>query len=105
MDSPVKLWRRQKFIPKLLDKQGKVLSWTVIRTPPAGFKQFAPYITALIEFDDGTRMAGQIVDTKLDQIKIGQSVKAVLRRVREADREGVIPYGIKFRPKQTEGGL
>lgn len=97
MSSPVKLWRRQKFIPKLLGKQGKIVSWTIVRTPPVGFKQFAPYVAALIELDDGERMTGQIVDVKNQKIKIGQRVVAILRKVREVDREGVIPYGIKFR--------
>lgn len=97
MTSPVKIWRRQKFIPDLLGKTGKIISWTVVRTPPSGFKKFAPYIAALIEFKDGKRMAGQVIDTKFDEIKNGQKVKAVLRKVREPDDEGVIPYGIKFK--------
>lgn len=97
MISPVKLWRRQKFIPELLGKTGKIVSWTVIRTPPTGFKQFAPYITALVEFDDGNRMTGQVVDARLDAVETGQRVKAVLRKVRELDKEGVIPYGVKFK--------
>lgn len=97
MTSPVKLWRRQKFIPELLGKTGRIVSWTIIRTPPIGFKQYAPYIAALIEFDDGQRMAGQVVDVKLDEVRTGQKVEAILRKVREAEAEGVIPYGIKFR--------
>lgn len=95
MTSPVKLWRRQKFIPELLGKQGKIASWTIVRTPPIGFARFAPYITALIEFDDRGKMTGQIVDAK--EIKTGQKVEAVLRKVREPDSEDVIPYGIKFK--------
>ena len=93
MTSPVKLWRRQKYIPELLGKQGKVVSWTVIHTPPKGFKQFAPYIVALVEFDDGKRMTGQIVDKS---VRTGNKVVAILRKIRETDNEGVIEYGIKF---------
>lgn len=107
MISPVKLWRRQKFIPKLLGKKGKIESWTIVRTPPTGFKHFAPYITALVELDDGERMIGQIVDLDIDEFTNEQKakphtlrgawVRAILRKVREPDKEGVVPYGIKFK--------
>lgn len=74
------------------------MGWTVIRTPPTGFKQFAPYIAALIEFADGKRMTGQVVDIDVKSEGLnGARVKAVLRKVQEAGKEGVIPYGIKFR--------
>ena len=101
MSSPVKLWRRQKFIPKLLGKTGKIISWTIVRTPPVGFKYAAPYIPALIEFQGGSRMTGQIVDASLNEIKTGARVKAVLRKVRQDDPEGIIPYGIKFKLKNS----
>jgi uncharacterized protein len=97
MISPVKLWRRQKYIPKLLGKTGKIVSWTIIRTPPKGFKQFAPYIVALVEFADGTKMSGQVADVKANKINFGMKVIAILRKIRESDNEGVIEYGIKFK--------
>ena len=99
MISPIKLWRRQKYIPELLLQEGQVLSWTVVRTPPTGFKQFAPYVVALIELKSGVKMAGQLVDCNILKLKSGAKVKAVLRKVRESSKEGIIPYGIKFKIK------
>lgn len=105
MISPIKLWRRQKYIPELLLQEGQVLSWTIVRTPPTGFKQFAPYVVALIELfhslpiKSGVKMAGQLVDCNILKLKSGAKVKAVLRKVRESSKEGVIPYGIKFKLK------
>ena len=97
MISPIKLWRRQKYIPELLKQKGEIISWTVVRTPPKGLKQFAPYAAALIELSTGEKIAGQIVDCDISQLKIGTKVVAVLRKVRSSGNEGVIPYGIKFR--------
>ena len=97
MISPIKLWRRQKYIPELLSQEGRVLSWTIVHTPPAGFKQFAPYAVALIQLKSGVKMAGQLVDCDIVKLKSGVKVKAILRKVRESSKEGVIPYGIKFK--------
>ncbi|MDP3982786.1 MAG: OB-fold domain-containing protein [bacterium] len=97
MISPIKLWRRQKYIPELLSQEGRVLFWTIVRTPPTGFKQFAPYVVALIELKSGVKMAGQLVDCDIVKLKSGVKVKAILRKVRESSKEGVIPYGIKFK--------
>jgi len=96
MISPIKLWRRQKYIPELLKQEGKIISWTIVRTPPQGLKEFAPYTAALIQLESGEKIAGQIVDHDLSMLKPGMKVKAVLRKVRASDKEGVIPYGIKF---------
>lgn len=97
MISPVKVWRNQSFITRLLGKQGKVLSYTVIRVGPSGFEQQIPYPVLLVELENGERIAGQLVDHIGVELRIGMKVETVLRRVREPDREGVIPYGIKFR--------
>ena len=112
MRSPVKIWRRQKYLPRLLGKHGKIVSWTVIRTPPTGFKRLAPYIILLVEFTDGQRLTGQLVDYQFPQQNrsqdkvelIGRQVKAVLRKVVDASEEEVIPYGIKFKLIKENGG-
>lgn len=94
--SPVKLWRNQGKIQGLLKKEGTIVSWSLVRVPPAGFEDQAPYILVLVDID-GSHHMGQLVDTNNAAIKIGQKVATVLRRVRKPDQEGVIPYGIKFR--------
>lgn len=98
MISPVKIWRHQKKIALLLGREGRIISWTVIRVPPAGYEEEAPYPVVLVELEKGKRLTAQLVDWQEEDLKIGQKVKAVYRRVRKPDLEGVIPYGIKFRP-------
>lgn len=98
MISPVKIWRHQKEIADLLGKEGRVVSWTMVRVPPAGYEQEAPYPVVLVEIENGQRLVGQLVDWQREDLKIGQKVKVVYRRIRKPEAEGVIPYGLKFRP-------
>lgn len=96
MLSPVKIWRNQKSLRELLGKKGVVVSYTTIRVPLYGFENQAPYPVVLVKLKNQNYL-GQLVDADLANLRIGQKVKAVLRRVREPDSEGVIPYGIKFK--------
>ena len=98
MQSPVKIWRNQKKITNLLGKSGKIISWTIIRTPPAQFMDQAPYGVVLVELEDGMRLTAQLVDWQPEQLKIGQRVTTVVRRVTQPNADGVIPYGIKVKP-------
>jgi hypothetical protein len=94
--SPVKIWRNQKKIRSLLGQTGRIESFTIIRIPPAGFESYAPYPVVLVAFRNG-KMIGQLADWNGEKIIIGQKVKAVLRKVTNRSKEGVIPYGIKFK--------
>jgi len=98
MISPVKIWRRQKEIREILGKKGKILTWTKIHVAAADFKSQVPYPVVLVEFSDGKKALGQLVDSESQDLKMGKKVVAILRRIREVDEEGVIPYGIKFKP-------
>ncbi len=98
MISPVKIWRNQKRIRQLLGLEGKIVSFTKIFVPPAGFEAQAPYIVALVKLDNGRNFTAQMVDWEEKQLQIGQKVKTILRKTRDPGEEGIIPYGIKFRP-------
>jgi uncharacterized protein len=98
MLSPVKIWRSQKKVRKLLGLEGKIISFTRVHVPPAGFVSQAPYIVVIARLDGGTGCVAQLVDFEDKQLKIGQKVITVLRKTRDPGTEGVIPYGIKFRP-------
>lgn len=98
MISPVKIWRRQKVIRKLLGKVGKIVTWTNIMVPSADFKEYAPYPVVLVEFPDAKRAFGQLVDHQKDDLFVGKKVICVLRKVRKPTDDGVIAYGLKFRP-------
>lgn len=98
MISPIKIWRRQKEIRKILGKKGKVLVWTKIYTAASDFKKYAPYPVVLVELENKEKIYGQLVDYKNEDLKIGIEVISVLRKVREPSLEGVIAYGVKFKP-------
>ena len=98
MQSPVKVWRNQKKIRKLLGLYGNIISWTKVYVPPVGFSSQAPYAIAVVMLAGGRNYTAQIVDWDDKDLKTGQKVIAVLRRTKDPGEEGVIPYGIKFKP-------
>ncbi len=99
MNSPVKVWRNQKKTRDLVGKKGTVISWTVVRVPPAGFSDQAPYIVALVKFGTGKHSMIQLVDVSdVSLLTVGFPVKTVIRRVTSPSHEGIIPYGIKATP-------
>ncbi|OGK55753.1 hypothetical protein A3J15_03720 [Candidatus Roizmanbacteria bacterium RIFCSPLOWO2_02_FULL_38_10] len=98
MLSPVKIWRRQSHIRDNLGKTGKILTWTKIYIAAKPFKKNAPYFVAMVELVGGRRLYGQLVDFTDQEPKIGMKVMTILRKVRQPSDEGVISYGIKFKP-------
>jgi uncharacterized OB-fold protein len=60
-------------------KQGRVATFTVIRYPPTGFEKEAPYVVALIDLEDGPKVAARIIDNPND-LKIGSAVTYLGRR-------------------------
>jgi len=81
-----------------LSERGKVLTYTVIRSPPAEYERYAPYVVGIVELKDGVRVLSQIVDCDPDEVKTGMPVEATFRKVAEAGESGIIRYGFKFRP-------
>lgn len=53
--------------------EGKIGTFTVIRYPPEGFEQEAPYVVALIDLENGPRVIGIIVEAS-ENLQIGQTV-------------------------------
>lgn len=98
MNSPVKIWRNQKNIASLIGKTGRILSWTIVRVPPADFTDQAPYPVVLVELDGGKRVMCQLVDYDEKHLRFGQNVITTIRRVTHPDADGIIPYGIKVKP-------
>ena len=98
MQSPVKIWRNQRKIQKLLGLEGKVISFTKIHVPPSGFESQAPYVVAIVKLSTKGNYTAQLVDWEDSNLKIGQKVKTVLRKTKDPGEEGVILYGVKFKP-------
>ena len=81
-----------------LNREGKVLTYTVIRVAPSQFVDQAPYPIAVVELQDGIRLLTQITDCNVDDIKIGMQVKLEFRKVSEDGEAGIINYGYKAVP-------
>jgi uncharacterized OB-fold protein len=82
-----------------LPDTGKILTYTVIRTPGAAYKDGGPYALAIAELTDGTRLMAAVTDCDVEQVKIGMEVRLELRGVQKEGASGVISYGYKFVPK------
>jgi uncharacterized OB-fold protein len=98
MISPVKVWRNQKYVARTIGKTGAIVSWTIIRVPPANFSYQAPYPVALVRLDEGGSIVAQLVDYAPEQLVVGQKVITVVRKTIQSDIDAVIPYGIKVSP-------
>jgi 3-oxoacyl-[acyl-carrier protein] reductase len=53
--------------------EGKILSFSEVQVPPAGFERFAPYTVCVIDLKEGGRLVAWI-DPKEEPLKIGESV-------------------------------
>ncbi|HDD45859.1 MAG TPA: Zn-ribbon domain-containing OB-fold protein [Candidatus Aenigmarchaeota archaeon] len=90
--------RRGKVKSIKLSGRGRVYTYTIIRTPPEGFKIYTPYIIAIVELEEGAKILTQIVDCMPDEVYIGMPVKACFRKIKEENESGIILYGFKFKP-------
>jgi hypothetical protein len=95
--------RRGKVVPYQFSGKGRVFSYTVVRSPPAGFEGFAPYIVALIELEEGPKVISQVVDCDPKEVRIGMPVEVCFRRIRSDNPDGIVCYGFKFRPSNEKG--
>lgn len=77
---------------------GKVLTHTVIRSAPPGFANQVPYVVAVLEMDDGTRLMAQVADVAPEDMATALRIRLEFRKVREEGRSGIICYGHKAVP-------
>jgi len=89
----------RKFETYVLPEEGKLTTFTVIRTPASQFSDQAPYAMGIVKFDDGLQMMGQIADCDIDKLKIGQTVRLEFRKIQVDGSHGVLSYAYKFIPK------
>lgn len=81
-----------------LSETGRIITWSVVHEPPRGFERYVPYVIAVVELDDGTRLMSQITDCEPEELQIGTRVHTVFRKIREEGESGIIYYGYKFKP-------
>ena len=93
---------RRKSIGKMKDIKfsgnGTVVTYTIIHEAPEDFEGQAPYPMAIIQLDEGPKLTAQIVDCKLEDVKIGMRLKSTFRKIQEDGYIGAIYYGYKFKP-------
>jgi uncharacterized OB-fold protein len=81
-----------------LKKDGKVLTYTIIRVPPSQFVDQAPYAMGVVELADGVKLLTQITDCDLEKIDIGMKVRVEFRKIYDEGHAGIICYGYKCVP-------
>ena len=84
--------------PHEFDGHGVIYSFTTMHQAPLGFEGSLPYVVAILKLDEGPLVEAQITDANPAELKIGQRVEMVTRKLREYGKEGLIVYGYKFRP-------
>ncbi len=81
-----------------LPRRGRVINYSVIWNAPRGYEYYTPYVVALIELEDGTRVFSQLTDVHPEEVKEGMEVEMVIRKTRVSGESGLIAYSYKFRP-------
>jgi uncharacterized OB-fold protein len=80
----------------VLPREGKIVTFTVVRVPPAGFTEQTPLPIALVELMEGVRVMVQIGDlADPTELEIGMPVRLEFRRISWDGEAGVIYYGHK----------
>ncbi|NIS39134.1 OB-fold domain-containing protein, partial [Candidatus Saccharibacteria bacterium] len=54
-----------------MQRQGKLVTYTIIRVPPSQFADQAPYAMGIVEVVDGVRLMTQLVDCDPEKIEMG----------------------------------
>ena len=90
--------KHREFEMKVMARTGKILTHTLIHTPPKAFADQAPCAVVIVEMDDGPRVTTQLVDFQPEQLKIGQKVKLEFRKIYADGDSGPIQYGYKVVP-------
>lgn len=90
--------RSNKLEPYAFSGRGELFSFTTLYQAPLGFEGGIPYSVGMVKLDEGPMVEAQLTDVSPEDLKIGQRVEMVTRKLRELGPEGLIVYGYKFRP-------
>jgi uncharacterized protein len=84
--------------PHEFDGHGELYSFTTLHSAPMGYESQVPYTVGVVKLDEGPLVEAQITDANPENLKIGQRMEMVTRKLRTYGDEGLIVYGYKFRP-------
>jgi len=62
-------------------RQGKILTYTSVGFPPQSMSKHKPYIVAIAELKDGSKLLAQLTDVSLKMLRVGMPVQVVSRSV------------------------
>ncbi len=91
--------KNREFVKAEHSDKGSLLTYTVIRTGPAGFQDQTPYVVGVVELENKARLTAQVVDIEPEDVSIGMPLKMEFRKVNETGDAGVIMYGYKAVPE------
>ena len=87
--------KAKTFEPHQLSREGKILTFTIIKVGPDKFSKETPYVVAIIELNDGARITAQVVDCDVERVEIGAKVKLIFRKIQDEGKSGLHCYGYK----------
>lgn len=90
--------KSQNLQPCAFSGRGELYSFTTLYQAPLGYEGGVPYAVGMVKLDDGPMVEAQLTDVNPDELKVGQRVEMVTRKLREFGPEGLIVYSYKFRP-------
>ena len=85
----------QTFETVRLSDEGKLLTFTVVRVSSDKFSKETPFAVGIVELDNGVRLTTQIADVDVDELKTGQRIRLVFRKIQDDGKAGIHCYGYK----------
>ncbi len=76
---------------------GKIISFVIQHRLPEGFQ--TPLPMAVVEFEDGARVYGEIIECRPEDVRVGLEVEADLCVMYE-EESGLRVYSYKFKPRK-----
>jgi len=67
--------QERDWTPVPLGGKGAIVSFTIIRIPPRGRAEEAPYAVAVVRLDEGVSLLGRVVDVPLEGLRTGLPVR------------------------------
>jgi len=83
--------------PFEMNPYGKVISYVVQHRLPSGFE--TPLPLAIIELEEGARMAGHLIECDIEKLHVGFEVEADYRMMYMEN--SLTTHSYKFRPRKT----
>lgn len=93
--------RSGETVPFKFSGEGEVFSYTIVHSSAKAFEKLTPYVLAIIKLDEGPKLTSQVICSP-EKVHIGMRVKVAFRRLGEESEKGMIYYGTKFVPDDSE---